>query len=90
MEPARIISKSGLKYKKFNEEIIIMSEIQSIANPDIIKWVFGSLFGSTYFLIVYIFRNFKKDFEKLKNRSDLDHDRLDKLETEHNMHHPKK
>lgn len=66
-----------------------MPEIHSLADVNIIKWIFGSLIGVVNFLIIYIFRNFKKDFYKLRDKFEKDHDRLNKLETEHEIYHPK-
>lgn len=81
-----------------------MSEIQSAANPDWIKYgvgVISFLFISCSALIIYIFRNlqnnfddFRKDFyEKYKfirSEQKKDHDMLGDIYSEHKIFHDSK
>ena len=64
-----------------------MSEIQSVADPTVLKWGVGVLVGSVNFLIIYIFRNFRKDFFVLRDRVDVINSKVDRLETEHKVFH---
>ena len=68
-----------------------MSEIQSATNPEWIKYVFmviAGLAGIINALIIYIFRNVKKDIDKIRHKQDKDHDRLNKVETKVDIYHP--
>ena len=65
-----------------------MPEIQSVANLELFKYIIGVLIGLVNVLIVVIAKNFKGEFNKLKFRCDKDHDRLDRIETAHNIFHP--
>lgn len=68
-----------------------MSEIQSHADPEHIKYFVGVLtllVGVVNGLLFFIIGNFKKDYEKYKKRADQDHDRLNTIETKQNIYHP--
>ena len=67
-----------------------MSEIQILANPELVKYLVGGCGGLIVIinaLIGYIFSLIKKDIEKIKDRQRADHDRLDKLFSEHKIFH---
>ena len=80
-----------------------MSEIQSVANFELIKYFttgYVLLVSLINALMIYIFRNVKKDIEELKKEQQKDieelkkeqqkdHDRLNGLFAEHNIYHPK-
>lgn len=67
-----------------------MPEIQSLISAGVFKYMFSACAGFVAVIsamTVHIFRLLKKDVEEIKNMQKLDHDRLDKLETEHKVFH---
>lgn len=69
-----------------------MSQIQSIADPFIIKLlivVVGGCVGLVNALGFFILRGIKKNTDELWSKFNKDHDRLNTIEAEHNIYHPK-
>ena len=70
-----------------------MSEIQSVADPQCLKYYIVVVCGLASIinaLIIYIFRHVKKDIEKIKIKQDIDHDQLNQLLAEHHLYHSAK
>lgn len=65
-----------------------MSEIQIFGDANFSQWVVTGLVGLVVGLIGVLWRSLKKDVDKIKERQDLDHDRIEILETKHKMRHP--
>ena len=69
-----------------------MSEIQSVTDT---KWaeyglsLIGVLTVIVNTLIIYIFQALKKDVEKIKTKQESDHDKIIKLESDHENNHKK-
>lgn len=69
-----------------------MPEFPSIANPDWVKYaayILGMSATVSSGLIIYIFAWLRKEVEKIKKIQDLDHDRINTIETEQNIYHQK-
>ena len=69
-----------------------MSEISSIADATFIKLliiVVGGCVGIVNALGFFILNGIKKSINDLWSKFNKDHDRLNRLETEHNIFHPK-
>ena len=69
-----------------------MSEIQNFADATWFKYVITAgigLVSCINALIYYIFSALKKDVDKMRTKVDLDHDRLNRIETAHDIYHPK-
>ena len=72
-----------------------MSEIPVLADPYWIRWLVVGLIGAVSSLIIYIWRSMKKNIDSIiqlikdnKKKQDLDHDRIDIIETKVKIYHP--
>lgn len=69
-----------------------MSEIQSITDATFVKLliiVVGGCVGLVNALGFFILKGIKKSISDLWYKLNKDHDRLNTLEAEHNIYHPK-
>jgi len=60
-----------------------MSEVQIFTDINSVRWMLAGLVSVVTALIIYIWRSMKKE-------QDIDHDRLDIIETKVNIYHPDK
>lgn len=72
-----------------------MPEIQIFTDLNSVRWILAGLVGVVSALIIYIWRSMKKDIDEIKQtvkenkiKQDLDHDRIDKIETKVSIYHP--
>ena len=72
-----------------------MSEIQIFGDPNAARWIITGLIGACVGLFVYIWRSMKKNIDSIiqlikdnKKKQDLDHDRIDIIETKVKIYHP--
>jgi hypothetical protein len=73
-----------------NEKINVMPQIQSIADPDFVKYLasgVGFLIGLVNFLGFYILKGIKRSIDGLVKKQNADHDTLKRIEAEHNIYH---
>jgi len=67
-----------------------MSEIQIFADPNSVRWIIVGLVSVVSALMIYIWRSMKKNIDRICEKQEKDHDRLDIIETKIDIYHPNK
>jgi len=65
-----------------------MSEIQILTDTYWVRWIIVGLVGAVSSLMIYIWRSMKKNIDRICDKQEKDHDRLDIIETKIDIYHP--
>jgi len=67
-----------------------MSEVQIFTDINSVRWMLAGLVSVITALIIYIWRSMKKNIDRICEKQEKDHDRLDIIETKIDIYHPNK
>ena len=65
-----------------------MSEVQIFTDINSVRWMLAGLVSVITALIIYIWRSMKKNIDRICEKQEKDHDRLDIIETKIDIYHP--